>query len=62
MPKNLELDILDFQEWIEHGVANGWISEPVCYHHDMLPVTDIEAEQLDEGDDPCLNVIRVWDF
>ena len=62
MSNNPDLDSLDFQEWVEYGVVNGWVAQPVCYHHEMLPVTDAESEQMDEGDDPCLNVIRVWDF
>lgn len=58
-----EFDVLDFngvREWIAYGVQQGWISEPVCYHHDTLPTTDIEAEEMDEGDDPCINIIRIW--
>jgi len=56
----IDYDVLDFNEWIEFGVKQGWISEPTCYYHDSLPMTDIEYEEVDEGGDPCINVVRIW--
>lgn len=55
-----KLDRLDFWEWVEYGVDNGWIAKPVCYNHDLLPLTPVEESEIDEGDDPCIQVIRVW--
>lgn len=59
---NNELDPLDFWEWVEYGVKNKWIEKPVCYNHDILPTTTAEDEDMEEGGDPCIQVIRVWDF
>lgn len=56
-----ELDALDLREWVDYGIAQGWISEPTCYNHDILPMNDSEAEMMDDGDDPCLQIIRLWD-
>jgi hypothetical protein len=58
---NPDLDSLDFREWIEYGVTNGWVSEPSCFHHDLLPTTEEEDVAMEEGDDPCIHVLRLWD-
>ena len=58
----IELDALDLREWIEYGIAQGWVTEPTCYNHDQLPVTVEEAADMEEGGDPCINVMRLWDF
>ena len=59
---SFEFDVLDFQEWLEFGIANGWVANPSCYFHDSIPATDEEEAEIDEGGDPCINVIRVWNF
>lgn len=48
-------------DWIQHGIAKGWISEPYCNTHDggYEWQTDEEREQWDEGGDPCQTVLRV---
>lgn len=56
-----ELDALDLREWLDYGIAQGWISEPTCYHHDPLPMTEQEVLEMEEWDDICLNVVRIWD-
>jgi hypothetical protein len=50
-----------FEQWLHHGYTQGWISPPVCYIHDGLPMSDQEADQLDEGDDPCIHIIRLYE-
>lgn len=56
-----EREWADFNEWLEYGRGRGWCSEVVCDTHDGLPRTDEEAEAWEEGWDPCLHAIRVWD-
>ncbi len=56
-----ELDALDLREWLDYGIVQGWISEPNCFHHDLLPVTQEEEDEIEDGGDPCINVIRLWD-
>lgn len=46
-------------EWIDLGVAQGWCSEPVCSTHDGIPMTDVEEQEVEEGWDPCLFVLRL---
>lgn len=58
---NPDLDALDFHDWVEYGISNGWIAKPSCYHHDAIPCTYEEELEMEEGGDPCLSVIRVWD-
>ncbi len=57
-----QFDVLDFRSWLDTGIGNGWIEEPVCYHHDALPSTPEEEAEIDEGGDPCMLVIRLWDL
>ena len=49
-----------FEEWLAHGVLNGWISYPACATHDGIPSTDAETEAWEEGWDPCEHVLRLW--
>ena len=57
-----EEDIENFLLWLEEGHKRGWVSDVVCSIHDGTPTTDQEAEMLDDGEDPCIRVIRVWDL
>ena len=49
------------EEWITYGVERGYCSFPKCATHDTLPVTPEEAEMLEDGYDPCLIGIRLWE-
>lgn len=51
---------MTFEEWIRTGIANKWISPPVCGMHEGVPVTAEEEYELDEGNDPCHTVVRVF--
>lgn len=50
----------EFHRWLEVGVERKWISEPVCETHDGVPYRIDEAEDFEEGADPCILVLRVW--
>lgn len=50
----------DFQEWMQHGVNEGWCTLPVCVTHDGLPMTDGEERLWEEGSDPCQHALRLW--
>ena len=52
---------MTFDEWANYGWQRGWCGPPVCYIHDGLPMSDQEQDQLDEGDDPCVHVIRLYE-
>lgn len=59
----------EFMIWLNNGVANGWISPPICAVHDFVPVTDEEEESIDanllDSDEPeedlCVWAVRVVD-
>ena len=47
-------------EWIKIGYDNGWCGPEVCYTHDDIPLSPIEEEMLNEGDDVCLYILRLY--
>jgi len=51
---------MDFGEWLDYGMEQGWISQPFCETHDGGPITNEEAEEFDEGGDPCLVHVRLY--
>lgn len=54
------LDI-NYSEWIKLGFDNGFCGPPVCEMHDGIPHTAKEDEQVNDGLDPCINVLRLYD-
>jgi hypothetical protein len=48
-------------EWLVYGYEKGWCGPPVCEIHDGLPTTIFEDEEFDEGSDPCIHVIRLYE-
>ena len=52
---------MDFFEWRDLGIINKWISEPFCDTHDSGYMTDEEAKEWDNGNDPCMMVFRIWE-
>lgn len=51
---------MTFEEWLKVGRENKWISEPVCETHDGLPLTQTELDAWDEGGDPCIHALRLY--
>ena len=52
---------MDFDTWARIGYESGWCSPPMCYTHDGLPLTAGEEEELNEGHDPCIYIIRLYE-
>jgi len=50
-----------FEEWMAYGIGQGWCGPPVCYVHDGLPTAPEEDDEFDEGGDPCIHVIRMYE-
>lgn len=55
-----------FEKWLALGIEKGWCSREYCETHDGVPMTEYEADQFDEGYDPCLHIVRLgspqfWD-
>ncbi len=52
---------MDFESWAKMGYEAGWCSPPVCFIHDGIPMTASEDEQVTDGDDPCVHVVRLYE-
>lgn len=50
-----------FDEWVAHGVANGWVSEQYCAVHDggYDYFSAEDRADYDQGGDPCEPVLRI---
>lgn len=53
--------MIDFETWLQTGIENGWCGPAVCYTHDGLPTSASEDCEFEEGEDPCMHVIRLYD-
>lgn len=51
---------MTFDQWLDHGMNQGWCGPAVCETHDGLPASDSEVSQFEEGFDPCLHVLRLY--
>lgn len=50
----------EFDEWLRHGIEQGWVGPPVCETHDGTPVSQPEIDEFENGDDPCITIMRVY--
>lgn len=50
----------DAEAWMMYGFNKGWCGPPVCEIHDGIPTTQGEDEQLQDGEEPCLHIIRLY--
>lgn len=50
-----------FEQWLDAGMKRGWISPPLCETHDGWMLTSAEEEEFEQGSDPCIHVIRLFD-
>jgi hypothetical protein len=52
---------MDFDVWMKIGYDAGWCSPPVCFTHDGVPMTASEDEEMTEGNDPCVHIMRFYE-
>ena len=52
---------MTIEQWIKYGFDKGWCGPPVCEIHDSLPTTIFEDEELNDGADPCIHIIRLYE-
>ena len=52
---------MNFEDWLKLGIENGWCGPAVCYTHDGLPTSEPEDAEFEEGADPCLHIIRLYE-
>lgn len=56
-----ETESFTFEKWAKYGWLKGWCSPPMCATHDGLPTSYQEEEQMFDGDDICIHIIRLYD-
>ena len=49
---------MDAVEWLAYGVKMGYCMMPVCDTHEGVELTEAELAGFEEGDDPCVTVVR----
>ena len=49
------------EQWLEYGYKRGFCGPPVCAMHDGVPASEGEAFLLDDNDDPCIHVLRLYE-
>ena len=52
---------MNIHEWLEYGRTRGWCSEVTCDTHQGIPFTDAEIDAMEEGDDRCCYVVRLYE-
>lgn len=50
-----------FEEWLQEGIGLGFCGPAICYTHDGLPMTVMEDQEFEEGGDPCIHVLRLYE-
>jgi hypothetical protein len=50
-----------FDEWLQEGLTNGFCGPAICYPHDGLPLTVEEDREFEEGGDPCIHILRLYE-
>lgn len=51
----------DFEEWLKEGVQRGWCGPAVCHTHDQMPTSEPEDAEFDDGRDPCIHIVRLYE-
>lgn len=52
---------LSFDEWMKIGVTQGFAGAPICSTHDGIPMSLEEEQEFEEGNDPCIHVVRLYE-
>ena len=50
---------MNYDEWITYGIERGYCTNSLCQTHEWLPMTSVEEQALEDGDDPCIHVMRL---
>lgn len=52
---------MTFEEWLKIGFDAGFCGPVVCSTHDGIPTSPDEDHEFNEGYDPCVHMIRVYE-
>lgn len=50
-----------FVEWLSAGIKAGYCSHPVCNTHQGPPMSAEEDKAWEDGCDPCVLIVRIYD-
>lgn len=50
---------MDYRQWLEYGVDNGFCTDIYCEPHEGAPLTLEEQSEWEEGGDPCCFSVRI---
>lgn len=50
---------MNYVQWAQYGIDKGWATPEVCATHEGIPNTEAEDAAWEEGEDPCVHVIRL---
>ena len=48
-------------EWLKLGWEKGWCGPSLCLPHDGFPLSADEEQEYDEGGDPCMHFVRLYE-
>ena len=51
--------MMSFDHWLKFGIEQGFCGEGLCIQHEGTPFTRDEEQRYENGDDPCVPVVRV---
>jgi len=52
---------INFDEWLQTGYDQGWVGPPICHTHDGMPMSVAEDYAFEEGEDPCMHILRLYE-
>ena len=52
---------MNFDEWLDLGYKEGWVGPPICDTHDGTPMADSEFAEFEDGGDPCIHILRLYE-
>ena len=52
---------MTFDEWLRTGMDCGWCGPAVCSTHDGTPTSEAEDDDLEDGADPCVHILRLYE-
>lgn len=55
------MGVLTYDQWLNIGIEQGWCGPSVCSVHDGVPTTIFEDSEFDDGGEPCVFVIRLYE-
>jgi len=52
---------MTFDEWLQYGLTQGWCGPTICEAHDGVPMSQVEIDAYEDGEDPCLHILRLYE-